>query len=436
LSYTKKTGKEIISCIYEYVERIGDNEEFRVKNNDKYGVVDKTGKEIIPRIYDYIGYFSEGLALVEKNNDFYYVDKTGKEFIPENITAKTNDPGVIINGVKWATRNVDIPGIFADNPHGGMLYQWNEKTGWEWEWDTLWRSTASPCPKGWRVPESEELEALFEYQDGKWRPHAGRIFGSGDNTIFLPPTNASSGNDNASFLWLIYGCKQRSEYVSRSLCNVDWEDGCYNGRGKYFLLRCVEKNKFLITNNSVGYFEIGGAWQNFAENDYNYKSIQGYGTCTDACCNGGFDLGNGILTIGSLIFEYNESKSKYKNNPNVFYVSSGNCKGWYWKDKISFIVVYSDSFKTKEGVGVGTTLEDAQRKLGRLTFNIGWAEEEHPVTFRTSSYPSIRFILDGNDYNKGHWVTLEHVGEENTLTISDFKRNTKIKGIIVEGENE
>ena len=28
----------------------------------------------------------------------------------------TTDPGVMINGIKWATRNIDEPGTFADNP--------------------------------------------------------------------------------------------------------------------------------------------------------------------------------------------------------------------------------------------------------------------------------------------------------------------------------
>jgi len=42
----------------------------------------------------------------------------------------SNDPytdaGVIINGIKWATRNVDMPGTFAANPEdAGMFYQWD-----------------------------------------------------------------------------------------------------------------------------------------------------------------------------------------------------------------------------------------------------------------------------------------------------------------------
>ena len=38
---------------------------------------------------------------------------------------------VIINGVKWATCNVDAPGTFAAAPESaGMFYQWNRKIGW------------------------------------------------------------------------------------------------------------------------------------------------------------------------------------------------------------------------------------------------------------------------------------------------------------------
>ena len=41
------------------------------------------------------------------------------------------DEGVVINGVKWATRNVDKPGTFAANPeNAGMLFQWNRRVGW------------------------------------------------------------------------------------------------------------------------------------------------------------------------------------------------------------------------------------------------------------------------------------------------------------------
>ena len=41
------------------------------------------------------------------------------------------DEGIVINGIKWATRNVGAPGTFANSPTDrGMFYQWNSTTGW------------------------------------------------------------------------------------------------------------------------------------------------------------------------------------------------------------------------------------------------------------------------------------------------------------------
>ncbi|MDR1678432.1 MAG: hypothetical protein LBR81_01480 [Prevotellaceae bacterium] len=211
-----------------------------------------------------------------------------------------------------------------------------------------------------------------------------------------------------------------------------------------------DPNKFLISNNAAGYFKIGGSWQNFAENNYQYRYKQGYATCVDGCCTGGFSLGDGILTIGTSVFEYGESfndeidSKKHVNNPDVFYVSSDNCKAWYWKDSISSILIYSDLFQTKEGVGVGTTLEDAQKQFGKLVFKIGWIEEDaNAVQFTTSAYPAIKFVLNTDDY-MGSWEELSNLnyrlssnyGKENLLTISNFKKNTTIKHIIIRGENE
>ena len=44
----------------------------------------------------------------------------------DNSASDTTDLGVVINGVKWATRNVAAPGKFATSPEdAGMFYQWN-----------------------------------------------------------------------------------------------------------------------------------------------------------------------------------------------------------------------------------------------------------------------------------------------------------------------
>ncbi|MCL2328904.1 MAG: hypothetical protein FWC39_10400 [Bacteroidetes bacterium] len=87
----------------------------------------------------------------------------------------TTDVGVVINGVKWATRNVGEKGKFVENPEDyGNLYAWND--------------TKSACPSRWRLPTKQEYDNLYApgstwtTQNGTY----GRIFGSDNNLIFLP----------------------------------------------------------------------------------------------------------------------------------------------------------------------------------------------------------------------------------------------------------
>ena len=115
---------------------------------------------------------------------------------------------VLINGVKWATRNVDAPGTFAANPESaGMFYQPNRRIGWSATdpminsnggtmWDSsnpvgdTWEKANDPCPPGWRVPTYEEFANLYLANiDSEWKPLNGvngRWFGSDDNFLFLP----------------------------------------------------------------------------------------------------------------------------------------------------------------------------------------------------------------------------------------------------------
>ncbi|MDR0431173.1 MAG: hypothetical protein LBH58_11940, partial [Tannerellaceae bacterium] len=81
---------------------------------------------------------------------------------------------VTINGVHWATRNVDAPGTFAASPESaGRFYQWNRKKDWPATgsvsgWDTstpsgtTWAAANDPSPAGWRVPTLSELQTLLD----------------------------------------------------------------------------------------------------------------------------------------------------------------------------------------------------------------------------------------------------------------------------------
>ena len=142
------------------------------------------------------------------------------------VTAQTatTDPGVVINGVKWATRNVDKPETFAAAPEdAGLFYQWNGKRGWssteplsstdgasEWnvrtkeKGDISWEKSNDPCPAGWRVPVLDEIKTLLD--DDKvtheWTTENG-VNGkkftdkASGNTIFMPAAGYRYGNAGA-----------------------------------------------------------------------------------------------------------------------------------------------------------------------------------------------------------------------------------------------
>lgn len=95
----------------------------------------------------------------------------------------TADEGVVINGVRWATRNVDAPVTFALKPEDtGMFYQWNRAKAWpvtgeiteEWAFSGAegqkWEKENDPSPAGWRAPTYDEMMSLIDTEkvSRKW----------------------------------------------------------------------------------------------------------------------------------------------------------------------------------------------------------------------------------------------------------------------------
>ena len=125
-----------------------------------------------------------------------------------------NPDGVVINNIRWATRNVDAPGTFARNPedagrfyqwgvlfNGGMIHHWPNSgavTGWNPSNErTSWTTTNDPCPAGWRVPTREELQYLVD-AGSIWTQRNGvngRLFGTAPYQIFLPAAGLRSNMD-------------------------------------------------------------------------------------------------------------------------------------------------------------------------------------------------------------------------------------------------
>jgi len=99
-----------------------------------------------------------------------------------------NDAGVVINGVKWATRNVNESKTFTAYPEDyGKYYSWSD--------------AQNACPTGWRVPTPEELGKLSGVSKTKeiLNNIKGMRFTDAGNSIFLPAAGyrvGSNGNIN------------------------------------------------------------------------------------------------------------------------------------------------------------------------------------------------------------------------------------------------
>jgi len=204
----------------------------------------------------------------------------------------TTDEGVVINGVKWATRNLAAQGTFVNNPEDqGGLFQWGRKgdgheqrtssvtmnysetstpghanfilttdfTSYDWIWvgkNDLWNSGTEaapakaandPCPAGWRVPAYTEFASLRNAHGAYKIINGinGRMFGSGDNTIFLPLAGYRSYDDGHLNNGGIYGYYWSSTAM-----------GIYSGSSYYFHFGStyVAPNYDLNTNyRSCGY---------------------------------------------------------------------------------------------------------------------------------------------------------------------------------------
>ncbi|MDR1757345.1 MAG: fibrobacter succinogenes major paralogous domain-containing protein [Bacteroidales bacterium] len=162
----------------------------------------------------------------------------------------------VINGVTWATCNVDAPGTVAGKPSDyGMFYQWNRKKGWastgetvsDWDNNTpsgsTWEKANDPSPAGWRVPTLDELESLLDEDkvSNEWTTLDGvngRQFTdkATGKSIFFPATG--------------YRDKSSSILYHQSIKGYYWSNTLNNNEKPLYLY-------FLVDNAQI-YYDDGG----------------------------------------------------------------------------------------------------------------------------------------------------------------------------------
>ena len=159
----------------------------------------------------------------------------------------THDEGVVINGVRWATRNVNMPGTFTESlEDAGMLFQWNRKKGWNAidryveDWDTSsptgteWEIVNDPSPRGWRVPTIDEILSLFDREKVSWEWIRSEWLNPNENAEGIKFTDIITGAyvffpfvDNRWYRDGRLGRNVFSEYWSSTLF-CDWRSSAYS----------------------------------------------------------------------------------------------------------------------------------------------------------------------------------------------------------------
>jgi uncharacterized protein (TIGR02145 family) len=124
------------------------------------------------------------------------------------VVTPTFDYGIVIDNIRWATRNVDTFGTFTQKPEdAGLFYQWNRDTpdwtaGWNGNNAATWENMNNPCPTGWRVPTEAEFVSLRtsgHVWSANWEDTGvrGSAFGGTNNPVFLPAAGLRDFNNGA-----------------------------------------------------------------------------------------------------------------------------------------------------------------------------------------------------------------------------------------------
>jgi len=184
-----------------------------------------------------------------------------------------------------------------------------------------------------------------------------------------------------------------------TLENKDFSDTTISGKPKYRYSKKDYKNidPYLITNNGAGYFLLGGIISDFPSR-YNYEAEEGEIYGVDADDAGGLYIkdGNSVAIVITYQYAmYDTENTKYANNDSdLFHVPDGNTAGWYYKNTIDELELLSPDFKTAEGIGVGSTIEEMKSKYD-LTSNIYMVMGEELCALVTAKqYPNLTFEID------------------------------------------
>ena len=191
------------------------------------------------------------------------------------------ETGVVINGVMWATRNVDTVGTFVKKSENiGMFYRWNRIKAWTSiskiadleatvPISTTWEAINDPSPEGWRVPTKTEIYKLLDTTKVKYEWLTENIVWGGRFTdkatgksIFLPAAPWQDCNGTiVSF---------DSTPESEDVYGQYWSSSHANTTNAYHL--SFRKNSLRVYNSYYLYFFSIRPVKNFISEIENFRT--------------------------------------------------------------------------------------------------------------------------------------------------------------------
>jgi hypothetical protein len=201
---------------------------------------------------------------------------------------------------------------------------------------------------------------------------------------------------------LMFSCENKKEEIKEDEQKITEEvqnhtriDTVFDDESKY-------QNSMLISDNQVSIFKVG-----------------------DKVPNVGL-INEFTISMQEEVF-YGEGDEYYLD---VYYVLSDSdtiisiISDYYNKDIISEILIFSEKPRTKEGVGVGSTIENFTLQYNDYT--IWWTYISDMCVIDTRKYNNVQFILNISDLKDGR---PGFDSDMTSLEISDFFPQTKINSI-------
>lgn len=162
LGLLSKSGDIIIPNNYNTIEYIG-NGLFRVRKNNKYGIISSEGKVVCGAIYDKILDMSEFTIGIVKEEKLGYMDCFGQIVIPMNYVYLEKNQNIFHDGKVMVRNYMEEEGIVQEYE----IDHYNNIVSNIHEW-SLFEDDYDPFPSNCRIVDYDILDAYEGDESNMW----------------------------------------------------------------------------------------------------------------------------------------------------------------------------------------------------------------------------------------------------------------------------